>query len=246
MHRGNQSTLTARDKLSLVSIIRRLRDRARTERARLFLKHFILTPQTTLLDLGSGDGSHIAHVVSKTKIQPKNVFIADIDWGAIRAGQQRFKFTAVQIPEHGPLPFDDKSFDVVFCSSVIEHVAPSKQEAWNLTSGWKFRTHAMKAQRQFAAEISRIGKGYFVQTPSRWFPIESHSWLPLLGWLPREVLVPTLALTNQFWIKKTIPDWYLLTRRDMRSLFPDAQMLSERFMGLSKSFIAIKPLDPRA
>jgi Methyltransferase domain len=229
------------DELSLGSAaVRRLRYRARAERARLFLKHFTLTPSTTLLDLGSGDGSHIAQVVSKTKMQPRNVYIADIDRRAISTGQQKFKFTPILIPEYGRLPFDDKSFDVVFSSSVIEHVAVEGQQAWTIVSGRKFRARAMVAQRQFAAEVRRIGKGYFVQTPNKWFFIEPHSWLPLVGWLPRELLLPTLALTNRFWVKKTTPDWRLLTKGDMQSLFPDAQILSERFTGLTKSYIAIK------
>jgi len=224
--------------------VRRIRQDARAVRDQIFLKHFTLTPSTTVLDLGSGDGSHIARMVSRTKINPANIFIADILEAAISAGQRKFGFTPVLIPEHGRLPFDDKSFDVVFSSSAIEHVTVAKQEIWKLSSGRKFSARAMLTQQQFAADIRRIGKTYFVQTPNKRFPIESHSWLPLLGWLPRNLLLPTLTLTNQFWIKKTMPDWRLLTKGEMKTLFPDAQIVTEHFLGLAKSFIALKPLPP--
>ena len=45
------------------------------------------------------------------------------------------------------LPFADDEFDLVYCSSVIEHVPPARRAA-------------------FAAELRRVGRGWFVQTPA--------------------------------------------------------------------------------
>jgi hypothetical protein len=40
-------------------------------------------------------------------------------------------------------------------------------------------------QRDFLAELWRVSrKGIFVTTPNRWFPVEFHTVLPLLHWLP--------------------------------------------------------------
>jgi hypothetical protein len=65
------------------------------------------------------------------------------------------------------LPFPDRSFDVVHSSAVIEHVGSAER------------------QRAFLAELSRVArKGVFVTTPNRWFPIEFHTVLPLVHWLP--------------------------------------------------------------
>jgi len=85
-----------------------------------------------------------------------------------------------------------------------------------------------------------VGRSYFVQTPCRTFPIESHSWLPLAGQLPRWALLPTLRVSNKVWVKKTVPDWNLLSGKQMSGLFPEAALIEERRFGFCKSIMAIK------
>jgi SAM-dependent methyltransferase len=206
----------------------------------MFRERFVLKPQAKILDIGSECGTNIAFVLQGTPVSPRNVFIADIDEGAILKGQQRFGFTPVIISESGRLPFDDGFFDVVYCSSVIEHVTVPKDMAWSLRDGSEFKRQAEAHQLAFAREIARLGRGYFVQTPCRSFPIESHSWLPFVGFLPRRALVPLLRSTNKFWIKQTTPDWNLLSATEMGRLFPDAEILRETFFGLTKSVMAVR------
>lgn len=64
------------------------------------------------------------------------------------------------------LPFQDGEFDVVFCNAVLEHVGDRAK------------------QRAFLSEILRVGRGAFVTTPNRWYPVETHTALPLLHYLP--------------------------------------------------------------
>lgn len=65
------------------------------------------------------------------------------------------------------LPFDDDSFDVVHSSAVIEHVG-SRLE-----------------QSRFLAELFRVARrSVCITTPNRWFPVEVHTGVPLLHWLP--------------------------------------------------------------
>ncbi len=217
-----------------------LSGRARARRAEVFRRLFSLGPGTKILDLGSENGSFIHSVLEGTAVDPSNVYIADIQEPAIVEGAARFGFTPVLVDESGPLPFDDGFFDVVHCSSVIEHVTVSKDEVWNLRSCDAFRRQATVHQQEIAREIARLGRQYFVQTPCRSFPVESHTWLPGLGWLPRPLLIPTLRLTNRLWIKKTNPDWRLLNGSEMADLFPDARIVAERAMGLTKSIMAVK------
>ncbi|MBY0485157.1 MAG: class I SAM-dependent methyltransferase, partial [Gammaproteobacteria bacterium] len=99
---------------------------------------------------------------------------------------------------------------------------------------------AQTRQSEFANEIRRLGKGYFVQAPYRWFPIETHSWLPFVGYLPRRLQVLLIRFTNRFWIKRTSPDFYLPTMEDMKHYFPDASILKEYALGMTKSLIAYR------
>ncbi len=219
-----------------------VRRRARGQRAQVFLQSFQLQETARILDLGSEDGSNIASILACTRVSPSNVYIADIDEAVVRRGHEKFGFIPVQIPESGTLPFDDGFFDIVYCSSVIEHVTVPKAEIWSLLSGSKFKREAWRRQMAFASEIRRLGKGYFVQTPYKWFPVESHTWLPLVGYLPRRVLVPVIRMSNRVWIKGTAPDWALLTFKEMRALFPEALFVSEKFLGIPKSIMAVKEL----
>jgi SAM-dependent methyltransferase len=212
---------------------------ARRKRAAIFLSRFEIGPETKILDLGSEDGSNIAGILKSTGAVPSNVFIADINPAAVARGHERYGFTAVTLDEAGTLPFPDQFFDIVFCSSVIEHVTVSKQEVWQLKSGAVFRSKAAARQRDFANEILRVGKQYFVQTPYSLYPIESHSWLPFAGYLPRPLLIPVLKIMNRIWIKATSPDWYLLNRKELSDLFPGAQIIDEKSFGLTKSIMAV-------
>lgn len=221
-------------------IVNAFRKRAREKRAQIFRASFAITRNTKILDLGSEDGSSIAAVLRGMAVSPKQVYIADIDAEIVGKGRERFGFIPTVIPESGTLPFDDGYFDIVYCSSVIEHVTVPKTRVWAIKSGREFRRAAQAQQLAFAQEIRRLGKRYFVQTPNRRFPIESHTWLPFVGYLPRNWQLRVLSVSNRFWVKRTNPDWHLLTISDMRRLFPDAAITSERFLGLSKSIMAIK------
>jgi Methyltransferase domain len=125
--------------------------------------------------------------------------------------------------------FQDRQFDIVFSNSVIEHVG----------GDWEVRS--------MADEIRRVGKSYYVQTPNRYFPVEPHFVFPLFQFLPirvRAVLVHTFPLG---WYPR-IPDRKeaeaavrsvnLLSRSQVRLLFPDAETAEERLFGMAKSIQA--------
>ncbi|MFM9904239.1 MAG: methyltransferase domain-containing protein [Pyrinomonadaceae bacterium] len=215
-------------------------DASRAKRRRIFRSHFDIDTNTKILDLGSEDGSNIAKVLEGTAIIAENVYIADIDNAALRDARENYGFTPVLLDESGLLPFEDGFFDIVYCSSVLEHVTIPKDKVWTLTSGREFRERALESQARFAAELARIGKQYFVQTPCRSFPIESHSWLPAIALLAREIMVPLFRLTNKIWIKQTIPDFYLLSGDQLQTLFPKARIVNEKSFGLTKSLMAIR------
>lgn len=133
------------------------------------------------------------------------------------------------------LPFRDGAFDVVFSNSVIEHVGDAA------------------SQRRFAAEVARVGRAYWVQTPNRWFPVEQHLLTPFLHWLPQRwqrPLMPRLNLwrllvrvspdRRQYYIEHYLGEIRLLSAGGLQQLFPDGQVLRERFFGWTKSLVAVR------
>lgn len=229
----------------LTATVDEWRAHARKKRGEIFLASFPILPSTRILDIGSEDGSNIASLLHATAASPACVHIADIDEAAVEKGRRNYGFVPVVLQELAGLPFPDRYFDIVYCSSVIEHVTVPKRDMWEVTSDYEFAARAAESQRYFAQEIRRVAKGYFVQTPSRGFPVESHTWLPFLGYLPRPVQIPLIRAANRLWIKGTVPDFRLLAIADMRDLFPDAEVVTEQVWGLTKSLMAIKRMEER-
>lgn len=116
------------------------------------------------------------------------------------------------------LPFGDAEFAVAYSNSLVEHLPPADRD-------------------RVAAEISRVGRRLFVQTPNRWFPIEPHALLPFVHWLPRTIgrRLWRLGVTGE-----PFDDIQLLSARDMRRLFPGAEIVRERVGLLTKSLIAVR------
>ncbi len=157
--------------------------------------------------------------------------VLDLGCGALglRALEPDLDITGVDLVERpdypGPfvradatagLPFAEDEFDLVYCSSVIEHVTPVLRPA-------------------FAAELRRVGRGWLVQTPARSFPIEPHSLLPGAHWLPASMRKP-------YWRLGAAGAWEdisLLSRRELEAMFGPA--LPERVGPLVKSWVCVRP-----
>jgi hypothetical protein len=193
----------------------------RRRRMAAFARRMGITASTRVLDIGG-----TPDVWDLVEVKPRVTLV-----NMPRAGEA---MTAQWVAADGcALPFRDGAFDVVFSNSVIEHVGN------------------IDRQRRFAAEVRRVGRAYWVQTPNRWFPVEQHLLTPLVHWLPQpwqqrlvprwnlwSVLVPARPDQRQFYIGHYLRDVRLLGLRDLRVLFPDAQILRERFCGWTKSWIA--------
>ena len=215
-------------------LISRVRRRMRARRGEVFRQTMAVTPADRVLDLGGGLGHHIRALLP----DHRNVVVADVLPGA-----NPFGFDQVLLEKESlVLPFEDGAFDVVFCNSVIEHATGPWDWAVKCRDGRAFQRSADRHQAAMAAEIRRVTRRrYFVQTPHRHFPLESHSLLPApLALAPRPILLPLLAGARRLWIKRTFPDWRLLDRAQMGLLFPDAEIRAEKVLGLTKSWMAVR------
>lgn len=197
--------------------------RFRARRMARFAREFALTAATRVLDIG-GTPECWDLLPVRPQVTLLNTPRAKDDLGGASswvAGDGR------------ALPFRDRAFDVVFSNSVIEHVGD------------------VESQRRFAAEVARVGRSYWVQTPNRWFPVEQHLLTPVVHWLPRAMqrrIVPRFNLWSllvrvspdrrRFYIEHYLADVRLLGAAELQGLFPNARIIRERFCGWTKSLIA--------
>lgn len=123
---------------------------------------------------------------------------------------------------------DLTEFDILHSNSTIEHLF-----TW-------------ESQRKMAAEIVESGLPYWVQTPNYWFPIEPHfHWLGW-QWYPRWMRIAMLRrvrcgfrgpVPDRDEAARHVDEVRLLSAREMRSLFPNATLYSERIGPLTKSLV---------
>ncbi len=126
--------------------------------------------------------------------------------------------------------FKDLEFDMCFSNSVIEHVGDADD------------------QLRMAQEVRRVSRGYFVQTPNKYFPLEPHFLVPGWQFAPLPLRAWLLRRKDRGWVKRvedrevalaTVRSIRLLSARGLRALFPDATICLEKIGPVTKSIIAI-------
>jgi methyltransferase family protein len=192
----------------------------RSKRMRAFVEMFGVDDATSIVDVGGYDFNW---TLAPAKPRVVLVNIEDEAW-------QRGRFRKVQ-GDGRNLAFGDNSFHIAYSNSVIEHVGH-----------WE-------DQVAFANEIRRVAPRYFVQTPYKWFFIEPHLIAPFVHFLPRRIK-RRLVRRCTIWGLVTKPDQRavdafldyirLLDKREMKTLFPEADIIEEKFFGLTKSLIAVR------
>lgn len=148
----------------------RIAAQARRQMFSVYCGHFPPELQETVLDVGvTSDQSYEASNYFEAWYPHKNQITAvgtddALFLEKIYPGLKFVRANALS------LPFPDKSFDVVHSSAVIEHVGSEKNQIMMIN------------------EMCRVAKrGVFITTPNRWFPVEFHTLLPLVHWLPNEL-----------------------------------------------------------
>ncbi len=125
----------------------------------------------------------------------------------------------------------DLYYDISFSNSVIEHMG------------------SYDRQKKMAQEMLRVGKKIFIQTPSKWFPLEPHSRVPFFQFLPRKFrawLIFNYKI-NYFPRAKNYEDCLrvadstiLLSLTNFKELFLGGQIIVEYWAGIPKSYTIIK------
>jgi SAM-dependent methyltransferase len=187
--------------------------RSRERKLQLFLDLLQPGPETTVVDVGVTDAPFGAGSTD-------NFFEARYPWperitGVGQTELDRFAAAFPQVravrADGRALPFGNAEFELAFSNAVVEHVAGGRE-----------------GQRQFVHELCRVARRVFVTTPNRRFPLEVHTLLPFVHWLPkgpRERLLPFDDVLDP------------LSAKDLAALFP----YRVRVINTGMTLIAIGP-----
>jgi hypothetical protein len=212
---------------SIHTIYRQIFKVWRQKRFGLFLQLLKPEKSETLLDVGGNPGFWTSHPQPVKRIDTLNVH--EVPWFAAANPNHDIR---VLVGDGCALAMPDKSYDIGFSNSVIEHVGSWEQ------------------QKQFASEIRRVAKFLWVQTPAYECPIEPHYMTPLIHYFPSSVQRKILRWGTLWgWIERPTRDQVnfmvettrLLRKPEMQQLFPDCEIITERMLWIiPKSYIAIR------
>ncbi|MGP2439522.1 class I SAM-dependent methyltransferase [Streptomyces sp. JW3] len=203
-----------------------LGERLRLARWERFQRCFPGIEHMRVVDLGG-----TAEMWLRAPLRAKHVHLINLeehpaelpDWITAEVADVTDAAVAAELSAHG-------GYDLVFSNSVIEHVGGHGQ------------------RRKFVAAVESLAPRHWIQTPYRYFPVEPHFVAPGFQFLP---LAARARLVRRWPLVHSRPDSpesamnaviniELLTRTEMRYLFPGSVLISERVLGAPKSLIAVR------
>jgi len=157
----------------------RIANRARRRMYERFLRATAIRPDETLLDVGatSDETYETSNYVEAWYPHKDKITAVGLDDAAFL--EQRYPGVTFRRADGLALPFEAGSFDVAHSSAVLEHLGSAANQA------------------RFLSELARVARrAVHVTTPNRWFPIEVHTQLPLIHWLPKPTFRRLVAGTK--------------------------------------------------
>lgn len=164
--------------------------------------------------------------------QPRSVTVTNLPFDAPQGDcPPHVRFVTWDTFGEPPAELLDRRYHLVHCNSVIEHVGDAA------------------ARARFAASLNAFDTRLWIQTPNRYFPVEPHWMFPFFQFLPRSWKV----FITRHWplayggtvtkdeAGQRVDEVELITASELGRLFPRARLVRERFLGLTKSLVAVRP-----
>lgn len=184
----------------LVPLRERFSYKARMKMYEKFIAQISPDAHAQILDVGATPDTRLkdSNFLEKTYPYSENITVVSIEDCSNLVTEYGLKAFYLNEPKK-PLPFPDEAFDVLFCSATLEHVG------------------ARTDQEYFLKECLRVSKSLFLTTPNRYFPLEMHTFLPFLHWLPWGMFQKiVLKLCGPFYA--SIDNLNLLSARNLREM----------------------------
>jgi hypothetical protein len=145
-------------------VLQALHDRSRRRKLTQLLEEFRPGPRTRLLEVGVANTEPLSSTNYLIKHYPYREGLTALGLGDMSGFAALYPHIPVYSYDGKHFPFPDRAFDIVHSNAVIEHVG------------------TRDAQRQFLSELRRVARSGMITTPNKYFPIETHTLLPLLHW----------------------------------------------------------------
>jgi len=202
------------------SVLRSFSHKSRTKKFQLFEALYRPRPEERVLDIGASGKVFLRYTFEDVYPYPSRIVAGGHDPGEVRSARQAYPVSTYVVFDGCSLPFPDKSFDIVFSNAVIEHIlGPGRQE-------------------QFAREVMRVGKSWFITTPNYWYPFESHYHLPFIQFMPEDLRRRYNSLLGSHIPKGQTQELGLLSANGLRRLFPTSRIEKVRVTFWPETLVA--------
>lgn len=171
MNIERKQTYSESKKFNFLSyVFEKIMNNARNEFFNILKKNTKYTKKKSIIDIGTtpslDDVQNI--ILSKTKDNKNITCLSNLNCKILLKKYPNIKKILIGDGRNNNLP--NNSFDIVYSNATIEHVG------------------SYKNQLLFIKECVRISKKYvFIQTPNRFYPIDFHTILPFIHWLPKNI-----------------------------------------------------------
>jgi 2-polyprenyl-3-methyl-5-hydroxy-6-metoxy-1,4-benzoquinol methylase len=199
--RSRKETYSESKKIKFINyIFEKIASDARNEFFNILKKNTKYSPKKSIIDIGTTPNLNDVQNIILAKIKDnKNVTcLSNLNCKILHKKYPNIKKILIGDGRYNNLP--NNSFDIVHSNATIEHVG------------------SYKNQLLFVKECIRISKKFvFIQTPNRFYPIDFHTILPFIHWLPKNIHRKILRIfgLNFYSLEKNLN---LLSESDLKNL----------------------------